>query len=92
MIQFFLIPLFSIFGGDGEVGYTEYTVFLSTDVDEDCNRPHSNGCIRDVGIIVNNPWGYDPKGCTTLMHEWYHTMGYEENEIPYCVETQEFRK
>lgn len=50
-----------------------------------------NGCVLDMGIITVNPFNYDEKGCTTLGHELYHIYGYEENEIPYCIQNQEFR-
>jgi hypothetical protein len=87
MIQFFLIPIFSIFAA-GE----DHTVWITDDIESACNHSHVNGCITDEGIITINPFQPTSKGCTVLGHELYHIYGYEENEIPYCFKSQEFRK
>ncbi len=67
-------------------------VWLTDDIETDCNNMnHINGCILDIGIISSNPFAYTEKGCNVLTHEWFHLMGYEENEIPLCKQSQEFR-
>jgi len=69
-----------------------YLFLLSDDLERDCNHMHVNGCVTDLGIITLNPFNYADKGCDTLTHELYHIYGYEEHEIPKCVQNQEFRK
>jgi len=66
-------------------------VFVSTNLEVDCNAMHVNGCLTDKGIIVLNPFMYEKQGCTILGHELYHWFGYQEHEIPYCENSQEFR-
>ncbi len=83
---FFLIYLFTIVSGVDSVD-----VWLSTDLEVDCNHTHANGCLTDKGIIVLNPFMYDKYGCTLLGHELYHWFGYQEHEIPLCEISQEFR-
>ena len=84
---FFLIYLFTIVNGVDTVD-----VWLSTDLEVDCNHMHVNGCLTDKGIIVLNPFMYEKQGCTILGHELFHWLGYEEHEIPYCEISHEFRK
>ena len=74
-----LIYLFTIFSGGDSID-----VSVSTDLEQDCNHMHVNGCITDQGIIVKNPFYFEKKGCTVLEHEIYHWLGYAEDEIPYC--------
>ena len=83
---FFLIYIFTIFFGGDSVD-----VFVSTDIEEDCNGMDVNGCLRDQGIIVSNPFIYTKHGCTVLEHEFHHWLGYLENDMPYCERSQEFR-
>ena len=84
---FFLIYLFTIiYGGDS------VDVSISTDIDEDCEGTNVNGCLRDEGIIVSNPFIYTKHGCTVLENEFHHWLGFKENNMPYCYESQEFRK
>ncbi len=66
-------------------------IWLSTDLEVDCNAVRVNGCLTDKGIIVLNPFMYERQGCTLLGHELFHWLGYEEHEIPYCEVSQEFR-
>ena len=87
-ITFFMYPLFVIFGPDGE----PITVWITDDIEEQCNHMGSDACYLDHGIITLNPFGFAAKGCTVLNHEYYHILGYAENEIPYCPQpSQEFR-
>lgn len=75
----YLIYLFTLFNGGDSID-----VSLSTDLEEDCNYTHANGCLTDAGIIVRNPYLYEKQGCTVLNHEIYHWLGLSESEIPYC--------
>jgi len=88
---FFLIPIFTIWAGD-----TEHLVFQTDDAKVWCYHNHADGCLQEIGgkivVIVEDPFKKDTRGGTILQHEWYHLMGYEENEIPQVVESQEFRK
>jgi hypothetical protein len=87
MILYFLIPLFTVFGAD----YEPVIVWITDDVDGVCEHDNVNGCLSNLGIITENPFRYDERGCNTLTHEWLHVMGLTEPELPYCVQNQEFR-
>lgn len=99
MIQalFFLTAIFSSWYGYPDTGYSQYTTYESDNIEFDCKHNKVLGCVmwinNEMAIILADINQYDPKGCTVQTHEFMHIMGYEEWEIPRCIEnSQEFRK
>ena len=85
-----MIPLFVSFIGLPDGTLEPFVVAITTDIETDCNHVKVQGCLLDIDgiyyVVAENPFKYDPKGCSILEHELYHILGYEENEIPYCNE------
>lgn len=56
-------------------------------IEEFCGSRHA-GCVieynNQVSIVVNDPFGFNIKGCNHLTHEYHHLAGYSEQEIPWC--------
>lgn len=84
----FLIPIMTVWSGYADTGYQQHVVYISTDIQTDCNHIHAGGCVDDFGygpvIIVQNPFQWDKRGCNSLTHEWLHLMGLNEAQLPYC--------
>ncbi len=98
MIQtlFFLTAIFTSWFGYADTGYTQYTTYESDNIAFDCKHNKANGCLiyKDgaLAIVIMDINMKASKGCTVQTHEFYHLMGYEEWEIPKCIEnSQEFR-
>ena len=97
MIQtlFFLTAIFtSWYGYPGD--YNTYTTYESDDIEFDCKHNKVLGCVmwinNEMAIVINDINQYDVKACTVQTHEFLHLMGFEENEMPGCIPSQEFRK
>ena len=93
---YFITAIFTIWAGDIDAGYTEYVVFVTDELEMVCNHAGKIGaCLAElegeIVVITSNPFGYIPKGCNQLTHEWWHLMGYKEYEIPTCYPNQDFR-
>ena len=98
MIQalFFLTAIFTSWFGYPDTGYTEYTTYTSDDIEFDCKHSKATGCLiykdGSLAIVIMDINMKASKGCTVQTHEFFHLMGYEEWDIPRCVEnSQEFR-
>ena len=67
-----------------EGGYEQMPVYLAEDIEYVCGRNHV-GCVLDEGIVISALDAYANLGCTVLTHEYFHILGYVEQEIPKCL-------
>lgn len=82
---------------DKSLRWTYVPIIVTEDLAELCPSDNhlANGCITEyrnrVTMVIKEFGIFAEQGCTVEIHEYYHLLGYEETEIPYCSLVTEFR-